>query len=283
MKKILFLLCGALFFYSTAFALGVIELDKTKVRLTIAPGSSKSGSIMVENPSDETRHVKVYLEDWNYAAQDGSKEFSPAGTTNLSASGWINFLPVEFTMLPYAKQKLNYTVRVPANAQGGHYAIMFFEVGEPNKTSEGVSVNLAIRMGSLFYIEPEGSIRKFHQLSDFNVQKNDSTGGLDINLTFQNTGNVDITCGGTFDIIDKRGKVYARGEFNKGYTLPGDTAKLSAAWKQSLPAGKYDIVVTLDLGKALEELQLGRGPIVVKESEIEIGETGEVVNLGPLK
>ncbi len=271
------------FFYSTAFAIGVIELDHTKVRLSIAPGSSKSGSIMVENPSDETRHVKIYLEDWRYVSQDGSKEFSPAGTINLSAAGWISFLPVEFTILPFGKQKLNYTVRVPANAQGGHYAIMFFEVGEPNQTSEGVSVNLAIRMGSLFYIEPEGTIKKFHQLSDFNVQKNESTNGLDISLDFQNTGNTDIICGGTFDIIDKRGRVFARGEFSKGYTLPGDTAKLSSAWKKPLSAGKYDVVVTLDLGKALEELQLGRGPIVVKESEIEIGEAGKVVSVGPLK
>ncbi|MCX5713573.1 MAG: hypothetical protein NT033_01925, partial [Candidatus Omnitrophica bacterium] len=280
---ILVLICGWLFIYSTAFAVGVIELDKTKIRLSISPGSSKSGYIMVENPSDEIRHVKVYLEDWRYASQDGSKEFSPPGTSDLSATGWISFLPVEFDLLPLAKQKLSYTVRVPAGALGGHYAIMFFEIGEPNRTPEGIVVNLAVRMGSLFYVEPEGTIKKFHQLSNFNIQKNEPTNGLNLSLDFQNTGNVDITCGGTFDIIDKRGKVYARGEFSKGYTLPSDTTKLVASWKEPLPQGNYDVVVTLDLGKALEELQIGRGPIVVKESELEIGEAGEVVKIGPLK
>lgn len=283
MKRIFLSFFLLLFFSTTAFALGVIELDKAKIRLSIAPGASRSGFIMVENPTEETRHVKVYVEDWRYNSQEGYKEFSPAGTSNISAAGWISFLPVEFTMLPFSKQKLNFTVKVPADAQGGHYAIMFFEVGNPNVSTEGVSLNLAIRMGTLFYIEPEGTIKKFHQLSGFNVEKDSDTGGLNISLDFQNTGNTDITCGGTFDIIDKRGKVFARGEFRKGYTQPGDTAKLTAIWKEPLPQGKYDAVVTLDLGKALEELQLGRGPIVVKESEITVGEGGEVEKVGPLK
>jgi P pilus assembly chaperone PapD len=282
MKKILFLFC-LLLFSTSAFAIGVIELDKTKVRLSIPPGSSKSGYINIDNPSGETKHIRVYLEDWKYTSQEGSKEFLPAGSTDISAAPWINFLPVELTMPAYSKQRLSYTVKVPANAQGGHYAIMFFEVGEPSKASEGIALNLAVRMGCLFYIEPEGTIKKFHQLYDFSVQRNASGGGIDLGLSFQNTGNVDITCGGTFDIIDKRGKVYARGEFSRGYTLPGDKARLSASWKKPLPAGKYDAIITLDLGKALEELQLGRGPIVVKESEIEIGAEGEVIKIGPLR
>jgi hypothetical protein len=102
-------------------------------------------------------------------------------------------------------------------------------------------------------------------------------------LDFKNTGNTDITCFGTFHIIDKQGMVYARGEFNSVYTLAGNSAKLIAAWKDPIPKGKYDLIFTFDLGKAQEEAGLGRGPVITKEASMEMGEKGQILKVGRLK
>jgi hypothetical protein len=94
---------------------------------------------------------------------------------------------------------------------------------------------------------------------------------------------VDVTAGGIYNIINKKGEVYARGQFKDVYTLPQDKANLTAKWKDEIPQGQYDLIITLDLGKALEEMGVGRGPIMAREAQIEIGGNGEVVKVGDLK
>lgn len=271
--------------YISSESAEIVKLDQAKVRLIIPPGSSKAGTIKVENFSSETKRVKVYLEDWLYLpACDGTKDFKPAGTTELSAAEWISFVPSELVILPYGKETLSYTVKVPPDAKGGRYAVMFFEsaLGENEKmVREGVSVNFAVSVASLFYIEPQGTVDRRVQIGDFKVDKKED--GFYISAKFSNIGNVDITAAGTFFIIDQKGMVYARGEFNNVYTLPGDTTTLIAYWKEPIPKGRYDLVCTIDIGRALEELNLGRGPVITKESKIEIGDYGQVVSVTELK
>jgi hypothetical protein len=83
--------------------------------------------------------------------------------------------------------------------------------------------------------------------------------------------------------MDKAGLIYARGEFNEIYTFPQDAAKLKAAWKEAIPQGSYDLVLTLNLGKGLEEKNFGRGPVLTKETELSIGADGEVLSVGELE
>lgn len=285
-----FIIIGIIFFilfsviYSRAEAFNLI-VEEGKVRLSVPPGSMKTRVINVKNSSAEPIFIRAYLEDWYYLpGADGSKEFKPAGTTPLSCANWINFTPAEFTIPAYGKQAVNYIVKVPPGVFGGRYAVLFFEsiVNEPN-SEEGVGFGVVVRMGSLFYIEPEGTINRKISLDNFSVEKKSRNLPLTVSLNLTNSGNVDITASGTFHIIDNTGMVFARGEFNEVYTFPADKAVLKGEWKEPLPAGKYDLVITLDLGKALEEANMGRGPIIVKEADLEIGPSGEILSVSELK
>jgi hypothetical protein len=262
-----------LLFFSYA---SVVRIDQPKVRMSIDPGSAKTGSVKVENLSDQALDVKVYLEDWYYlAAADGTKDFKPSGTLPLSCASWITFVPAEFTIPAFGKKTLNYTVNVPKNASGGHYAVMFFETAlGRQQQSEGVAVNVLGRIGSLFYIEPQGTINKACVISNLALNKGLSQARFELNADFANTGNVDITATGNYYMIDKKGIVYARGEFNEIYTFPYDKAKLKATWNEALPSGTYDIVITLNLG--------GRSSLV-KEAQVKVDAYGEIVYLGSLK
>lgn len=274
-----------LIFPSLSSAIGLIRVIPPKIRLSIPAGSSQSGSIDIENPADSPIHIKAYLEDWYYLPEaSGSKEFKPAGTTELSCANWITFSPPEFTMPPYGKKTINYTVKIPENTSGGHYAILFIENTAPETAGqEGGTVGLAIRVGVLYYIEPTGTIKRTAEFKNLVIEKNASDSGISIKLDFENSANTDLTVGGNFNIMDSEGLVVARGEFNNIYTFPQGLAKLAAVWDEKLPKGKYDLVLTFDLGKALEETNTGRGPIIVKEAVLEIGEYGQIKNVGELK
>ena len=79
-----------------------VRIDRPKVRLSVTPGGNKSGVINIENPSEKTMVVGVYLEDWLYnSTADGSKGFYPPDSTPLSCAKWITFSPAEFSIPPY--------------------------------------------------------------------------------------------------------------------------------------------------------------------------------------
>jgi hypothetical protein len=232
--------------------------------------------------------MRVYLSDWDYLPPaDGTKEFLPISSTPLSSAAWISFSPAEFTLPPFSKQKIDYSVKVPTGASGGYYAALFFESifakAQPAKEGMQAGMNLVIRIATLFYVDVEGTVKRTALIDNLLFKKDAQNAQYSILLDFRNTGNVDISAGGTFHIMDDKGMVIARGELNDVHTFPAAGAKLAATLKDSLPEGKYDLVFTIDLGKALEEANMGRGPVITKEAEISIGENGKILNIGQLK
>ncbi|MDD2702420.1 MAG: hypothetical protein PHC33_00185, partial [Candidatus Omnitrophica bacterium] len=176
------------------------------------------------------------------------------------------------------RQIVNYRVKVPEGSAGGHYSVLFFESSFGGKdSSEGVGMDLVVRIGSLFYIEPEGTTIRAAELNNLSIKRTGNA--LEIKADLKNTGNVDSTCAGTFHIMDAQGMVIARGEFNKVYTLPGDSVQLVSSTQEEVFKGRYDVVITLDLGRALEEIGQ-RGPVITKEAYLEISESGEIVGTG---
>lgn len=256
MKKIftIFTINILVLFSCCALSWAGIRIDNPKVRMLINPGDYETGEIKVENRDGEQPvSVKVYLEDWisNTSEDTGSdKVFMPKGTTPLSCSGWITFSPAEFTLPAGESQSVQYTVTAPEEAQGGYYSVMFFEseggiVDKINEEGENVKVKILNRLGSLFYVEAKGTIKKTAEIKNLNLAQ--KLNDFLISGDFINTGNTDIAVTGTFNVIDSQGFVYARGEFNRVFVLPQEKKILTAkADSVSLKAGRYDLLITLD-------------------------------------
>jgi hypothetical protein len=277
---------------SFALAIDLPYMDIAKIRLSIPASGQDSGEIILTNPGPAPRAMRIYLEDWHYVPDwDGTKAFVPANTTSHSCASWISFSPKEFTISPYGKQRINYTVKAPEKAEGGYYAVLFFETVVAGGTAVtdkeiGAGMNINVRIGSIFYVEIQNTVIRRAVIDNLKLRKESSPDRLYLSADFHNTGNVDITAGGTFHIMDRIGKVYARGDFNNVYTLGGDSAQFNAMWdtfKGPIPAGTYDLIVTINLGKALEEAGMGRGPVITKEAEVDFGNNGKVARVGNLK
>ncbi|MFH1782460.1 MAG: hypothetical protein ABH848_02465 [Candidatus Omnitrophota bacterium] len=259
---------------STALAIKLVQIDQAKIRLSILPGKSQAGMIRVSNASSEPKQVKTYLEDWVYnEAGDGSKDFTSAGTTKLSGTDWITFSPADFTVPPNWHQDINYRVSVPKDAEGGHYAVLFFEnlLEELSGDEKGVAVPVAVRMGTLFYIEAKNTINKKAEVNNFDLKIDPQENLFTISADFLNTGNVDIESKASFYIIDDEGIVHGRGEFKKVYTFPNDIVRLAATTntKDEISEGVYDLIITFEIGK---------GVTLIKEIEVKIGARDDIID-----
>ena len=228
-----------------------IRISAPKVQLELAPGETYSGEMTAENPTEEEVKVKIYLQDWVYSPGGrGEKNFTPVGSTPLSAGKWIVFTPTEDTIKPFGRTTVRYTVTVPQEAKGAHYAVLFFEtVLGTAKDEEGVNVLVAGRVGSLFYIETKGLTERSGEIKSVDLKPSEGNKPTEIITTFRNTGDVDISLGGNYLILDKEGKVYGRGDLNKIYTFPKETETGKSEWVGRLAKGSYQVVLTYDLGK----------------------------------
>lgn len=287
--SIWFCLAGSLF-VSTAQADQLPFMNQSKIRVVASPGERAFGEITLDNPTDEVKSMHLYLEDWYYLqGGTGAKEFLPANSIPTSACPWITFSPADLIVPAFGKQKINYSVNVPAGATGARFGTLFFETSISNKdtlldSGRSVGLNVDVRVATLFYVEVRGTIQRTAKISNLNIQPSkDAKESLDITLDFENTGNTDITTSGNFSLMNNEGLVSARGAFNNVYTFPGQKGSFLGVWKNKIPAGDYDLVITVDLGKALTDAGIGRGPVITKEASVTIGENNQIVQIGQLQ
>jgi len=264
-------------------------MNQSKIRVVVSPGERAFGEITLDNPTDEAKSMRLYLEDWYYLpGGTGAKEFLPANSTPTSACPWISFSPAEVTVPGFGKQKINYSVNAPPDATGARFATLFFETliskGSFSDSGRSVGLNVNVRVATLFYVEIKGTTARTAKISNLKIAPSQETkGALDITLDFENTGNTDITTSGNFSLMNNEGLVSARGAFNSVYTFPGGKGTVLGIWIDRIQAGDYDLVITVDLGKALTDAGIGRGPVITKEASVTIGENNQIVQIGQLQ
>jgi hypothetical protein len=226
-------------------------LEVGKVTLAVSGGDRITKSLWIDNITGESVAVRVYWEDFQYQPPyDGTKLFLPAGTGQRTASLWVGFTPKEFTLPPYGKQEVNYSISVPSQVQGGYYGVLFFE--KVNESLKNVSaVDIITRVGCLFFIESKDSNRKA-SIQDLQVAGNTVTGH------FQNQGNVVLIPRTTYNIMDDGGMVADRGEVKALYLPPAATTSWEIDLPGELNSGHYTLVINSDLGE---------GNVVIKEVE----------------
>ena len=239
----------------------IIRINAPKIELELEPGETYSGETEVENPTDQELKLRVYLEDWAYKpGGTGEKDFGPVGTLPLSAGKWIAFSPTEADIQPYGRVTVRYTIAVPPDAKGTYYSVLFFEnILGTTTNQEGANVLVAGRIGSLFFVQIKGTVERSGKLRSLDVVPPQGNSPMEISVDFENSGNVDITLQGNFVLMDEKGSVAARGDLKKIYTQPGGGAKNKTEWVGRLEPGKYNLVVTFDLGK---------GKSLVEEKEL---------------
>ncbi len=266
MRHRIFAVFAVLLWAASSAQAATIRIDEARVRIEAAAGETKTGQIHISNPTDGTVTVKVYTEDWEYLdTGNGDKDFFPAGTLPNSASPWITYNPSQLTIEPFGRQTVDYTVAVPADADastGTRYSILFFETSlGMGQNEEGASVTVAGRIGSLFYVDIAGSIRREGKIKELTLTPGKGNRPAVIKTVFHNTGNTAVALEGEFVLMDFEGGVKARGKLTTIYARAGAVVSQETEWAGRLAPGVYDGVFTFDMGE---------GALLVEEKKITI-------------
>lgn len=252
-------------------------MSRPVVQEILAPGEAATGTIELENQANEPVRLEVYLQDWEYLeGGTGEKLFSAPGTSPWSAAAWISYFPKQLELPAKGTGVVEYTIRVPADASGGRYAVLFFEsvLARAKESDQGVTVQYTGRLGSLFEVEVAGTLRRTGEIAEVTLGRPDEDRPLTLGYAFRNTGNVTLRPKAYFNIVDRTGRYFGRGEFTPLYTFPGRAGSTTSEWTGRLEPGDYTVVLTVDLGG--EEPLVIERPLVVRREVV-----AEAARLGP--
>ena len=245
------------------------RINRPVVHETIAAGQTAHGTVEIENQGDDPVKLEVYLQDWEYIeGGSGNKLFSVPGSSQWSASKWISYYPEQLDLPARGKGVVEYTIRVPQDAVGGKYAVLFFEsmLARSAPNEKGVSVQYTGRIGSLFEIEVAGTVHRTAEISQVTIGRPDEDRPLSIGYTLKDMGNVILRPKAFFNIVDAQGKYFGRGEFKPIYASPGRSGSTTTEWTGNLSPGDYMVVLTVDLGE--DQVLASEHPIQVKRAVV---------------
>lgn len=243
MKKLKFLflvVIGCLMLISTGEA--AIFIEQGKVELELVGGETATGTVNINNTTQDPITIKIYWEDFEYLPPfDGAKKFYPPQTLETSCAAWIQFSPQSLTLQPFQKAEISYVINPPKDIEGGYYGVLFFEKAQMQKDLK-TGLSLRTRVGSLFFLE---STKKS---KDVFLEEIEVFSGKFISI-FVNKGNVIIIPSGIYYVMDAEGLVVDRGDIDKVYLPSGKKADYQFSFNNQLGVGEYTIVLTIDLGE----------------------------------
>jgi len=228
-------------FFIFSNALAQVSLDRGKVKISVEPGKTVSGTLTLRNNSKSDVHLKAYLEDFSYIEPfNGKKSFFPMGSLDKSAGLWINFSPHKLILAPFEKKEVNYVIEVPQNIKGGYTAVLFFENSPKDSAEAEKGFNIVTRMGCLFFLESVDANKEM-------IIRGVSSGDDVIKIEAENLGDVILISKAIFYIMDEEGLVVDRGETANSYLSLGVKSFIDLPLSKGLSSGTYTMVVTFDL------------------------------------
>ncbi len=232
-------------FILTATPAEAATVGPTKIQLNANPGQTIEGQIFLKN--DGTQSQIFYPSFETFREQNGSKTFS---TTPSDLTSWFK-LPSSVTLAGGESRSIPFSLTVPKKASpGGHYAVMWWSTASASQKSDK-HVSIVTRAGILVYLQVSGDIKESGSLS---LSGPNFLIGFpaNFNVSFDNTGNVELTPQGTLDIKNIFGGLAASLPFNQGgvIILPQSSNEFSLSWKGDggFYFGFYKVILNASYG-----------------------------------
>ncbi|MFT7538587.1 MAG: hypothetical protein ACI9F2_000734 [Lysobacterales bacterium] len=239
--------------FSTSSGWAQLVIDESRLDAVVAPARSIVNNLVLRNLSSKTKDVKIYWQDFDYVDPfKGDKKFKPPGTSEFSMADFVTVTPTTVRVEPSAKADISYAIKMPTDAEGSYYGVLFFEEVDPDRITE-TGVKIVMRIGALFFVSTTDN-RSTADISNFKVDQNTIT------ADFENQGRTILFPQGTYYVMDQEGLVVDRGEIKKMFLPAQKVGKLKWDLDSTLKAGDYSIILTFELG---------HGYSVVKEIDIE--------------
>lgn len=222
--------------------------------ITIEKGTSRTLTIMVENPSNLPLKAKAVINDFIASAtESGEPQLLLDGNDAPSHSlrKLVQAVPVT-DLAPNERKEVKVTIVVPVNAAaGGYYGAVRFL---PADTKSGANVALTASVGSIFLVNVPGNIKEHLELVQFSAASNGiarsviTSGQVSIITRLRNDGDTHEKPFGNIQVKNSKGKVVAEQEINniepKSNVLPSSIRKFETKLKDSKWFGHYTVTAS---------------------------------------
>lgn len=166
---------------------------------TLNKSETKADQVVISNNSDTKQTIELLAVD-GVVTNTGAYTCKQNAEEKTGLGGWISLASSEVTLEPKAKQKVDFTVTMPATADvGEHNGCLVFQ----SKQDEGeISGNVRIRTRQAIRVVATvpGELKRSIAIAQFGVEQKDDTQLL--NLDIQNTGNVSAD-------VDAKARIYS--------------------------------------------------------------------------
>ena len=171
--------------------------------------------------------------------ETGSLAFVDDPYQKYSCQNWIVVNEKRIQIEPQQSRNVAISYEVPANAGGGHYAAILFEIDE-DENAEQRQVALQIRTGTMIMLSVRNTIKLAEELSTFKI-RNDAKQTL-FEVGFTNNSNRHIKPDGSIVIMEGN-RVIDRIKFEDStFMLPESERLLTCVWtnpRKRKPSSTY--------------------------------------------
>jgi len=255
LKRIFFIIA---FFLFTSFQISygsVIVVGGLTHEKSAKPGDIYEGIIFLKNDGDTPSEVRLYLTDYKYSA-DGKSEYGNPGTGARSNARWLTFSPQRLIVAPKDTAPVNYTVKVPADAdmKGTYWSMIMVEplaetpapgIEKTGKEKAKVGIQTVIRYGVQMITQiSEGGEKKLSFLDKRLLARE---GRIVFQLDVGNTGERSVSPVIWAELYNSEGVYIGRYESRRLRILPGCSVRHEMDFT-GVPKGDYRALVVADNG-----------------------------------
>ena len=250
-----------------------ISIAPSVVRMTGKPGQAQNATVRVlNNGAGPTQVVTEVSDVGNRVDEQGRlvREFPPAGTLPYSCAKWTLLRENQFALQPTEFKDVTFVISPPSDSVGGSACVVFFrgipltDIEKSGDSSQPrATIQIQPRLGAMVFYEIEGTVKRTAQLLKLTSEAPTAKDPLRLHYAFKNTGNSDVLLSWTFYILDANKTLMAKGDLKSIRMFPGDEGLGETEWPSTLGPGKYQLVVSFELGPEARE-------VIVKELEFSV-------------
>lgn len=151
---------------TTHAASGGLTISPTSTEVTVAPGGTYKGEMLVMNQGELDIAYTVYATPYSVTGEEYKPYFSPIkGATDITK--WFMFDKSGNDSLKIGTQEsIPYTITVPKDVgAGGYYATVFAETSDKG----GAGVVTRKRVGMIVYLRVSGNVKESGSINSWNV------------------------------------------------------------------------------------------------------------------
>jgi hypothetical protein len=246
-----------------------LSISPVTFELNANPGDTLTNEIKVTNLSDANLELDTHVENISGASEQGQVQLTEE-ETQFSLSSWVTTSPSTLTLAPKEVKTVNYTIKVPKNAEpGGHYgSILVGTIASDKLNTTGAAV--AQRVGSLLLVRVSGDAKELAQVNRFQTKTFSGTfdgiattdnkkifvsrdenfsqethktyyqnGPIAFDLLIQNRGNIHVKPAGFVSIYNIFNKKIADLPIDSRNVFPGGQRRITVIWPKKQLWGVY--------------------------------------------